>query len=101
MMTPDPLLNRNLKVISPCRVLLLIPIWLHLKRGICKNIMVHYINNEISITKGTITHMEGWQHNCATLFRALRTAAGRWVAEEGHGDPSQACIILMPADSAV
>jgi hypothetical protein len=38
---------------------------------------------------------------CATLFRALRTAAGRWDAEEGHGDPSQACIILMPADSAV
>jgi hypothetical protein len=38
---------------------------------------------------------------CATLFRALRTAAGRWVAEEGHGDPSQACICLMPADSAV
>jgi hypothetical protein len=38
---------------------------------------------------------------CATLFRALRTAAGRWDAEEGHGDPSQACICLMPADSAV
>jgi hypothetical protein len=39
--------------------------------------------------------------HCATPFRALRTAAGRWVAEEGHGDPSQACICLMPADSAV
>jgi Reverse transcriptase (RNA-dependent DNA polymerase) len=39
--------------------------------------------------------------HCATLFRALRTAAGRWDAEEGHGDPSQACICLMPADSAV
>jgi hypothetical protein len=38
---------------------------------------------------------------CATLFRALRTAPGRWDAEEGHGDPSQACICLMPADSAV
>jgi hypothetical protein len=38
---------------------------------------------------------------CATLFRAFRTAAGRWDAEEGHGDPSQACICLMPADSTV
>jgi hypothetical protein len=38
---------------------------------------------------------------CATLFRALRTAAGRWDAEEGHGDPSQACICLMLDDSAV
>jgi hypothetical protein len=38
---------------------------------------------------------------CATLFRARRTAAGRWDAEEGHGDPSQACICLMPAGSAV
>jgi hypothetical protein len=42
-----------------------------------------------------------FQRYCATLFRALRTAAGRWDAEEGHGDPSQACICLMPADSAV
>jgi uncharacterized membrane protein len=40
-------------------------------------------------------------HSCATLFRALRTAAGRWDAEEGHRDPSQACICLMLADSAV
>jgi hypothetical protein len=32
--------------------------------------------------------------HCATLFRALRTADGRWDAEEGHGDPSQACICL-------
>jgi hypothetical protein len=41
------------------------------------------------------------RYRCATLFRALRTAAGRWDAEEGHEDPSQACICLMPADSAV
>jgi hypothetical protein len=38
---------------------------------------------------------------CATLFRALRTASGRWDAEEGHEDPSQACICLMPVDSTV
>jgi hypothetical protein len=38
---------------------------------------------------------------CAILFRALRTAAGRWDAEEGYGDPSQKCICLKPADSTV
>jgi hypothetical protein len=41
---------------------------------------------------------------CATLFRALRTAflwCWRWDAEEGHGDPSQACIYLMPVNSTV
>jgi hypothetical protein len=38
---------------------------------------------------------------CATLFRALRTASGRWDAEEGHEDPSQACICLMSVDSTV
>jgi hypothetical protein len=40
-------------------------------------------------------------HYCATLFRVLRTASGRWDAEEGHGDPSQACICLMLVDSTV
>jgi hypothetical protein len=34
----------------------------------------------------------------ATLFRVLRTAAGRWDAEEGHGDPSRACICLVPVE---
>jgi hypothetical protein len=42
-----------------------------------------------------------WESNCATLFHALRIASGRWDAEEGHGDPSQACICLMPVDSTV
>jgi hypothetical protein len=36
----------------------------------------------------------------ATLFRELCAAAlsGRWDAEEGHGDPSQACIYLVPVE---
>jgi hypothetical protein len=39
---------------------------------------------------------------CATLFRARRTAAWwRWDAEEGHGDPSRACIYLVPVEFTI
>jgi hypothetical protein len=39
---------------------------------------------------------------CATLFCALYAAAGgRWVAEEGHGDPSRACICLVSVEFTV
>jgi hypothetical protein len=37
-------------------------------------------------------------HFCATIFRALRTAVGRWDAEEKHRDPSRACICLVPVE---
>jgi hypothetical protein len=39
---------------------------------------------------------------CATLFRARRTAAWwRWDTEEGHGDPSRACIYLVPVEFTI
>jgi hypothetical protein len=34
-------------------------------------------------------------------FSRVSTAAGQWDTEEGHGDPSKACICLKSVNSTV
>jgi hypothetical protein len=67
-----------------------------------KNIKTgHGALGTVEYESGSAKH-EHWTrrtwYRCVTLFRALLTAVGQWDVEEGHGDPSRACIYLAPVE---